>query len=105
VQTVALGDTLQDVIETMSQLYLAGDVGMIMPMMRAAAPQAEGDVDSYADFEQRIIIDRNHTMATRAAPILADGNVFMAVGALHLPGAEGVVELLRKEGFTVTAVN
>lgn len=105
VQTVALGDTLQDVIETMSQLYLAGDVGMIMPMMRAAAPLEEGEVDSYADFEQRIIIDRNHTMATRAAPILADGNVFMAVGALHLPGAEGVVELLRKEGFTVTAVN
>jgi uncharacterized protein YbaP (TraB family) len=29
----------------------------------------------------------------------------MAVGALHLPGPEGVVELLRKEGFTVTAVN
>ena len=24
---------------------------------------------------------------------------------LHLPGPEGVVELLRKQGFTVTAVN
>lgn len=105
VQTVELGDTLQDVIETMSQLYLAGDTGMIMPMMRAAAPEAEGEADGYADFEQRIIVDRNHIMATRAAPILADGNVFMAVGALHLPGPEGVVELLRKKGFTVTAVN
>jgi uncharacterized protein YbaP (TraB family) len=105
VQTLELGDTLKDVIETMSQLYLAGDTGMIMPMMRAAAPETDADAKAYADFEQRIIIDRNHTMATRAAPILASGNVFMAVGALHLPGAEGVVELLRKQGFTVTAVN
>lgn len=105
VQTVELGDTLEDVIETMSQLYLAGDVGMIMPMTRAASPETNDDAAAYADFEQRIIVDRNHIMADRAAPILAGGNVFMAVGALHLPGPEGVVELLRKQGFSVTAVN
>ncbi|HEV7248258.1 MAG TPA: TraB/GumN family protein [Shinella sp.] len=105
VQTLELGDTLKDVIETMSQLYLAGDTGMIMPMMRASAPETDEDAEAYADFEQRIIIDRNHTMAERAAPILADGNVFIAVGALHLAGPEGVVELLRKQGFTVTAAN
>jgi uncharacterized protein YbaP (TraB family) len=29
----------------------------------------------------------------------------MAVGALHLPGKDGVIELLRQQGFTVTAVN
>jgi uncharacterized protein YbaP (TraB family) len=29
----------------------------------------------------------------------------MAVGALHLPGTEGVIELLRKDGFTITAIN
>lgn len=105
VQTVELGDTLEDVIETMSQLYLSGDTGMIMPMMRAASPESGEDAKAYADFEQRIIIDRNHIMAERAAPILAGGNVFMAVGALHLPGSEGVVELLRKQGFSVTAAN
>ena len=43
-------------------------------------------------------------MAERAAPILAGGNVFIAVGALHLPGNEGLIELLRKQGFTLTAV-
>ena len=105
VQTVALGDKLEDVIETMSQLYLAGDTGMIMPMMRAASPETDEDARAYADFEQRIIIDRNHVMAERAAPILEGGNAFMAVGALHLPGPEGVVELLRREGFALTPVN
>jgi uncharacterized protein YbaP (TraB family) len=29
----------------------------------------------------------------------------MAVGALHLPGEEGVIELLRTQGFTLTRVD
>ncbi len=103
-QVVQLGDGVKDVIETMSQLYLSGQTGMIMPLMRMPPPGVESDDNAYADFEQRIIIDRNHRMAERAAPILAEGNVFIAVGALHLPGKEGVVELLRAQGFTLTPV-
>ncbi|MDX3927601.1 MAG: TraB/GumN family protein [Shinella sp.] len=102
IQTVELGDGLKDVIETMSQLYLRGDVGMIMPMMKAAAPETADGEAGYADFEQLIILDRNKIMADRAAPILESGNVFMAVGALHLPGDLGVIELLRSKGFTLT---
>lgn len=104
VQTVELGDGIEDVIETMSQLYLTGETGMIMPMMRSVAPEGEEDANAYSDFEQKIIIDRNHRMAERAAPILSAGNVLIAVGALHLPGKEGLIELLRKEGFTLTPV-
>ena len=44
-------------------------------------------------------------MAERASPELGKGNVFMAVGALHLPGEEGVVELLRSQGFKLTRVD
>ncbi|WP_149739204.1 TraB/GumN family protein [Rhizobium sp. RU20A] len=106
IETLALGNTIEDVMATMTTLYVNGEIGMVLPMMKAAAKAATGkdDTDS-ADFEQRVIIDRNHVMATRTAPILAAGNVFMAVGALHLPGDEGLVELLRKDGFTVTALN
>ena len=46
---------------------------------------------------------RNKTMAESAEPILAKGNAFIAVGALHLPGPDGLIELLRKAGYTVTA--
>lgn len=105
IETLALGKTIDDVLTTMTDLYLAGDTGMIMPMMRSVAEKiSPGDL-GYADFEQRIIVDRNRTMAVRAEPILKGGNVFMAVGALHLPGKEGLVELLRQQGFTVTPVN
>lgn len=102
IQTALLGDGIEDVIETMSQLYLAGETGMVIPMMRAAVPETTESGAGYADFEQRIIIDRNHRMAERAVPILDGGNAFVAVGALHLPGKEGLVALLQDRGFSLT---
>lgn len=105
IETLELGDKMSDVVETMTDLYLSGDIGLTMPMLKTVTPQTEGEDNDYAAFEQRVILDRNKVMAERAAPILDSGNVFMAVGALHLPGKAGVIELLRQQGFTVTAVN
>lgn len=106
IETLALGDQMEDVIETMTQLYLSGDVGMTMPLLKAVTPSGgEGDESAYAAFEKRIVTDRNKVMAERAVPFLEQGNAFVAVGALHLPGEEGLVELLRREGFTVSVVD
>jgi uncharacterized protein YbaP (TraB family) len=105
IETLQLGDKMQDVVETMTDLYLAGNIGATMPMLKIVAPDGEDSGGDYAAFEQRIILDRNKVMAEHAAPILANGNVFMAVGALHLTGDQGLVELFRKQGFTVTAVD
>ncbi|MBP1887764.1 TraB/GumN family protein [Sinorhizobium mexicanum] len=105
IETLALGKTVDDVMTTTTDLYLSGDTGMIMPMMKSVSVQTAAKDFGFADFEQRIIIDRNKIMATRAEPILKGGNAFMAVGALHLSGAEGLVELLRQRGFTVTPAN
>ncbi|OWV90040.1 polysaccharide biosynthesis protein GumN [Rhizobium sp. N122] len=105
IETLELGDKMSDVVETMTDLYLSGDIGMTMPMLKTVTPEKQGEDSDYAAFEQRVILDRNKVMAERAAPILDGGNVFMAVGALHLPGKAGVIELLRQQGFTVTAVN
>ncbi|MEF0942075.1 TraB/GumN family protein [Rhizobium sp. BR 362] len=104
-QTLELGDKINDVNETMTDLYLAGNIGAIIPMLKNIVPDQTLSDDDTAAFEQRIILDRNKVMAERAAPILAKGNTFIAVGALHLVGDQGLVELLRKQGFTVTAVN
>ena len=106
IETLALGDTIADVMATTTDLYLAGDTGMVMPLMKAVSEEKNGSDDAvdYADFEQRIITDRNRTMASRARPILDTGNVFMAIGALHLPGEDGVIELLRRDGFTVSSM-
>jgi uncharacterized protein YbaP (TraB family) len=35
---------------------------------------------------------------------MKEQNVFVAVGALHLPGSQGILNLLEKRGLTVTPV-
>jgi uncharacterized protein len=52
----------------------------------------------------KMITVRNRHMAERAEATLNAGNAFMAVGALHLPGPEGLVSLLQQKGFTVTPI-
>jgi uncharacterized protein len=102
VETLSLGPLLEDVTTTMTDLYVAGETGMIMPMLREAAPEGhERDAQGYADFEERIVLARNRIMAERAKPFLNEGHAFIAVGALHLPGDEGVIELLRDAGYSV----
>ena len=55
-------------------------------------------------FKKRLLIDRNYRMVRRMRPRLMEGNSFIAVGALHLPGAEGIIHLLEKEGYRVSPV-
>ncbi|MEQ1951689.1 TraB/GumN family protein [Mesorhizobium yinganensis] len=99
IDTLKVGDRIDDANETMILLYVSGEVGTIWPLFRATLPGGADDVA----FEKTLITKRNHTMIQRAAPILDAGNAFIAVGALHLPGPEGLVELLRKAGYTVRA--
>lgn len=102
VDTLKLGDRIDDVIETMIVLYLDGDTGAFWPFFRAALPSSEGDA-GFAAFEETMITARNRTMADRAEPFLDEGGAFIAVGVLHLPGEEGLVALLREAGYTVSA--
>jgi uncharacterized protein YbaP (TraB family) len=63
-----------------------------------------GDQRLAQDFQQRVIEDRNHRMAERMQPYLRQGRAFVAVGALHLPGEEGLLNLLEQQGYTVRRV-
>lgn len=103
--TLELKPKLPGIFETMTELYLDGRIAMIVPLTEAVMPEGALSAEmikGYAAFEARIVTRRNHTMAERLRPILAEGGTFVAVGALHLPGREGLVELLRAEGYTVT---
>lgn len=105
VGTVKYPQFTADMMETTLQLYLKGEIGLVFPAGTYFAPEKDmADFKDMALFEEKLITTRNHHMADRGEPILAKGNVFMAVGALHLIGDEGLVELLRKKGYTVTAV-
>lgn len=51
-----------------------------------------------------IVEERNHSMVERMQAHLQAGNRVIAIGALHLTGEEGVLSLLRRQGYRVTPV-
>lgn len=52
-------------------------------------------------FYKALVTDRNAKMAQRIDGFIKKQSTFIAIGALHLPGSEGVIALLRKKGYTV----
>jgi hypothetical protein len=71
--------------------------------INAAAMQA-GDRELAAEFEDRLITRRNRLMAERLQPYLQEGDTFVAVGALHLPGETGLLNLLEQAGYTIRVI-
>lgn len=86
----------EDVMQEMVRHYLAQNLDSLL-LLNDKDPMPE-------KFYKALITDRNRRMANRIADFTAKQQVFIAVGALHLPGEKGVIELLRKKGFLVEAV-
>jgi uncharacterized protein YbaP (TraB family) len=55
-------------------------------------------------FVDRLITARTRRMHDRALPLLKRGGAFIAVGAAHLPGKEGLLPLFEKDGFKVETI-
>jgi len=97
-----LGAYLDGYFEAVTELYLAGDIGGILEAWRTQLP---GDDEALiARLIDRLISRRNRTMVERMAALLDEGAAFVAVGAAHLPGEHGVINLLNEAGYTVSPV-
>jgi len=62
---------------------------------------AESD---FANFEKDFLITRNNNWIPVIKELTQKQSTFIAVGAAHLVGENGLIVLLRKEGFNVKAV-
>ncbi len=92
-----------DLYITMVELYLNRQVSALMPLY-ARLPEDKNEhlEKTNAKIMTALLDKRNIVMAKRARQYLDKGNAFIAVGALHLPGETGLVQLLRKAGYKVT---
>jgi hypothetical protein len=102
--TLKLYDRIDDLMETTVQLYLRRQLGSIWPLQLALAEKLGHPPQIFSRFEESVIVSRNLKMRDRVLQHLASGGIFIAVGALHLPGKQGLVELIREAGYTVTAI-
>lgn len=56
-----------------------------------------------AGFTDLLLFRRNQNWVKKLKDLMPDKTLLIAVGAGHLPGEKGMIELLRKEGYTVTS--
>ncbi len=91
-----------EMFETLVSTYLAGDLEQLEAV--AYEQMSELKPELLEHFEQVGMIQRNHVMVERALPWLEQGGLMIAVGALHLPGEDGLIELLRAGGWVVEPV-
>ena len=89
-------------IEIMTRHYVARDVGAIYVQFQE---EVEADETEFAHmFAERLIDDRNRNMVERMQGLLRQGGTFIAVGALHLPGDQGILRLLQRRGYSIVHV-
>ena len=81
------------------KLYLDGDLARLHALWHEYLGWLQPATAQTLD--NRRINDRNAVMVERMLPLMQEQSSFVALGALHLPGEEGILNLLEQRGFTV----
>jgi uncharacterized protein len=92
----------QQMFEKLIEAYAADDLERIAGIAQLNHEQSRSA--SARRFMTRLNDDRNLRMVRRIIPYLEQGNSFIAVGALHLAGPQGIVTLLEDKGYTTESV-
>ncbi len=115
-EQIAVSDTipLQERIRMLTEVVDIDPVEMGKEWNRLVDAYKDGDLNEmlrlFDEAEMapglyfKLLTERNRNMAERIAALMPSGSVFTAVGAAHLPGAEGLIALLRKKGYRVVPV-
>nr|HEX4314658.1 TraB/GumN family protein [Kofleriaceae bacterium] len=109
----ALKEMLDDLADTekrqgeMLTAYLAGDDARLLALSddeRASAIKNGYTAAEYDAELDDLLYHRNASWIPALEKLHAAGGGFVAVGCLHLIGPKSVLELLKKDGFTVTRI-
>lgn len=85
---------IKNPIEKMISLYADQDIEEIYKLISQNSKA----------FMDEVFINRNIKMAKNMDSMTAERSMFFAIGAGHLPGDSGVINLLKERGFTVEPV-
>jgi uncharacterized protein len=90
-------DTAVDKFKELVAAWYAGDVNKLDALNNADFR------DKHPDLFQVLVVKRNQSFTTQIQDLLeTDGVTFVAVGAGHLVGKDGVPAMLEKRGYKVT---
>ena len=92
-------DEQKQVFKEMYEAYLKEDLNKLVEI-----GEEEMEDLSSAEFEDKLLEKRNVIMADRLNLFMKSKSIFYAVGALHLPGENGLIKLLENHGYTVEPI-
>lgn len=85
-------------IKKLMEIYSEQAVDKLIPLMKKQSPEL-------MVYDDIFLYNRNKAWIPKLEEEMAAKHCFIAVGAAHLFGEGGVIDLLKKEGYTVTAVS
>jgi len=97
-------DRMPKVTNRLIEAWLARDLAALWRIGQEGVGESEEARRLDKVFRGRLLTERNVRMAERLEARLKAGSAFVAIGALHLYGNDGVLALLAKRGWKVTRV-
>lgn len=90
-------DEVEKEMSEMIQLYLTQDLGEIKLMLETASSEDPLFMEGFME-------ERNALQVEGIVEAMKSSSVFVAIGAAHLPGDNGVIQLLLDAGFTLKPI-
>lgn len=81
-------------LRTLVQLYNAGDISGLVA-------QGDNTLTPHPRYQESLLQQRNTRWIEKLKPRLLSESSFVAAGALHMVGPQGLVEAFKAEGYTV----
>jgi hypothetical protein len=85
-----------DELDKLIQVYKAQDINQMLLLYK--------EDEAMKAYEYDLLTKRNQNWIPKIIAAAKKGSTFVAVGAMHLPGDDGVLRLLESEGYTVKAI-
>ncbi len=90
------GESLRDITKKIQDAYRSGDLDLMDSL--------DIMTERSSAFREKFLYKRNEIQANSIDTILKNSSLFVGVGAAHLPGARGIIEMLRKKGYRLRPI-
>lgn len=98
VETVEKKDSILYEMIQLNKLYRSGKLEELIAVSKKKGAITDMTDEEYA----RLVDNRNADWITKLPGLFKESSCFVAVGAMHLGGKNGLIKLLKKEGYKVT---
>jgi uncharacterized protein YbaP (TraB family) len=103
-QLFCMVDNPEKTLQTVKDIANAYFAQELAKLEQLANEDMDGDCGSTPEEKDALIYDRNADWAEKIPAIIGEKPTLFVVGALHLPGERGLLQLLKNKGYTVESV-